>query len=363
MLRGKHKERGVNMKRKLLSIIVPSYNMEKYLGRCLESFLVPSNLMERLEVLVINDGSKDSTSEIAHNFEMRFPGIVRAIDKENGNYGSCVERGLAEAEGKYVKTVDADDWVDNENFAKYLSYIISVADNAEGPDLILNDFEFVGPDMKPIKRMSYSFVLEPDFTVAGFTYKNDRAMWMHAAAYKTEKLRAIGYTQMHGVSYTDEEWISLPMTTVETIGYFPDVVYEYLLGREGQTCAPDEYLKGFWMQIKILKKLIGQYVDRQRQWGAAQEQYMRNHLKHRVELTYRNCLYVNSPYLKDETAVDFDEFLTRTCKWLYEAADACVISDRVRFHYVSFWRRHGRKKDLHWRISLFVAKILRKIVG
>lgn len=348
--------------KKVLSIVVPSYNMEKYLPRCLGSLVVTPELMERLEVLVVNDGSKDRTSEIAHEFERKYPKFIRVIDKENGNYGSCVERGLAEAEGKYVKTIDADDWVDDENFAKYLSYIISVADNAEGPDLILNDFEFVGPDMKPMKRMSYSFVLEPGFTVAGFTYENDRAMWMHAAAYKTEKLRAIGYTQMHGVSYTDEEWISLPMTTVETIGYFPEVVYEYLLGREGQTCAPDEYMKGFWMQIKILKKLIGQYVDRQGQWGAAQEQYMRNHLRHRVDLTYKNCLFVRNRFIKDADIIDFDDFLQARCEWLYGESDNCVSDSKLRFRYVHFWRKLNRIRDARWWIVWTAVKCLRRMI-
>lgn len=83
---------------KLLTIVIPTYNMQDYLPRCLDSLvLYDGALMEQLEVLVINDGSKDNSSAIAHEYEAKFPNTFRVIDKENGNYGSCINRGLKEA--------------------------------------------------------------------------------------------------------------------------------------------------------------------------------------------------------------------------------------------------------------------------
>ena len=90
---------------KLLTIVIPAYNMEKYLDRCLSSLIVGDEKMQHLEVLVINDGSKDRTSEIAHTYEDRFPGTIRVVDKENGHYGSCVNRGLEEARGTFIKVL------------------------------------------------------------------------------------------------------------------------------------------------------------------------------------------------------------------------------------------------------------------
>ena len=75
---------------KLLSIIIPTYNMQKYLRHCLDSLLVSDEMMDQLEVLVINDGSKDNSSKIAHEYETKYPNTFRVVDKENGNYGSCV---------------------------------------------------------------------------------------------------------------------------------------------------------------------------------------------------------------------------------------------------------------------------------
>ena len=83
---------------KILTVVIPTYNMEKYLDRCLTSLIVTNNdLLERLEVLVVIDGAKDRSSEIAHSYQIRYPQTFIVIDKENGNYGSCVNRGVAEA--------------------------------------------------------------------------------------------------------------------------------------------------------------------------------------------------------------------------------------------------------------------------
>ena len=94
---------------KLLSIIIPSYNMEQLLPRCLDSLLA-SGAGEAFEAIVVNDGSKDDTLKVALSFRDANPGCIRVIDKPNGNYGSTINAALPQAEGKYVKVLDADDW-------------------------------------------------------------------------------------------------------------------------------------------------------------------------------------------------------------------------------------------------------------
>ena len=87
---------------KVITIVIPTYNMERYLDRCLNSLIIAPDLMDKLEVLVINDGCKDRSSEIGHSYEAKFPNSFRVIDKENGNYGSCINRGLKEATGNLI---------------------------------------------------------------------------------------------------------------------------------------------------------------------------------------------------------------------------------------------------------------------
>ena len=96
--------------------------------------------MDMLEVLVINDGSKDLTSAIGHTFEGKYPQTFRIIDKENGHYGSCVNIGLREARGKYVKVLDADDYF-SKSFAEYLGFA-----SKSDADLLLSEYNSIRPD-------------------------------------------------------------------------------------------------------------------------------------------------------------------------------------------------------------------------
>ena len=72
---------------KVISIVIPTYNMEEYLDKCLSSLLI--NGMERVEVIVVNDGSSDGSLTVAQTYVDKYPESFIVIDKKNGNYGSC----------------------------------------------------------------------------------------------------------------------------------------------------------------------------------------------------------------------------------------------------------------------------------
>ena len=86
------------MKEKLLTVSIAAYNVEQYLRQALESLVVPE-VMDEIEVLIVNDGSTDTTSAIGHEFEKKYPETFRVIDKENGGYGTTVNRSVSEARG------------------------------------------------------------------------------------------------------------------------------------------------------------------------------------------------------------------------------------------------------------------------
>ena len=88
---------------KLLSFAVPCYNSEAYMEKCIESLLAGG---EEVEILIIDDGSKDRTAEIADGYAEKYPTIVKAIHKENGGHGSAVNTGIANATGLYFKVVE-----------------------------------------------------------------------------------------------------------------------------------------------------------------------------------------------------------------------------------------------------------------
>ena len=106
---------------KIISFIIPSYNVENCLPVCLDSFLIQeSEGFSQLEVIVVDDGSRDRTAEIAGSYVKRFPSVYRLIQKENGGHGSAINAGSQAASGKYMKVVDADDWVVTENLGELL---------------------------------------------------------------------------------------------------------------------------------------------------------------------------------------------------------------------------------------------------
>ncbi|MBQ1361770.1 MAG: glycosyltransferase, partial [Oscillospiraceae bacterium] len=96
---------------KLLTVTVPCYNSQAYMARAVESLLKGG---ERLELLIVDDGSTDETLHIAEEYAARYPGLVRAIHRENGGHGPAVMTGLHEAQGLFFKVVDSDDWVEEE---------------------------------------------------------------------------------------------------------------------------------------------------------------------------------------------------------------------------------------------------------
>ena len=94
---------------KLLTISVAAYNVDNYLDQLMQS-VIEADVMDALEVLIVNDGSKDGTAAKALSYQQQYPASVRLIDKENGGHGSTINCGIREAKGKYFRALDGDDW-------------------------------------------------------------------------------------------------------------------------------------------------------------------------------------------------------------------------------------------------------------
>ena len=105
---------------KLLSIAIPSYNSEEYMRHCVDSLLTGG---EEVEILIVDDGSKDSTPQIADEYQKKYPSIVKAIHQPNGGHGEAVNTGIKNATGFFYKVVDSDDWVDQESYEKILAFL------------------------------------------------------------------------------------------------------------------------------------------------------------------------------------------------------------------------------------------------
>jgi len=255
------------MNPKLLTIVIPTYNMEKYLGRCLDSLIVDGALMDVLQVLVVNDGSKDSSSQIAHEYAAKYPATFRVIDKENGNYGSCVNRGLKEAQGEYFKILDADDWFDTEGLSTLLREIkkLSAQDRSQ-PDIIFTKRDKYAEDgtlrdkmRLPLNAQELNTIIPAE--TLDFTTRRIPMLAMHCATVRTQLLRDNGYVQQEGISYTDVEFLYYALKWAKTYYFMDIVVYDYLVGRLGQTMNTDSLVRSLPSFYLVCKRLLQDYVS------------------------------------------------------------------------------------------------------
>lgn len=317
---------------KLLTIVVPTYNMQDYLNRCLDSLIVEQPLLDQLEVLVVNDGSKDNSSAIAHEYQDKYPDTFRVIDKENGNYGSCINRGLDEAQGKYIKVLDADDWFDNENFAGFLAFASS-----SNADLLISDFDQMDENGKVINHISYGLKLDGDKTLNAIP--KNKLFLMHAVAYKTENLRKIGYHQTEGISYTDQEWIFLPMSTVEVVSYYNKVVYKYLVGRQGQTMDPSVFIKHFDQEMQGAEVMMRHFERIKDDVNKEQKDYLVWRLKFRINLVFSQFLVKSYKLMDIDRLVDFDNSMKTEFPTSYLISDKMYVSKRIPYKFIKAFRR------------------------
>ncbi len=327
---------------KLLTIVIPMYNMERYIDKCLTSLIFPDG-MEQMEVLVINDGSRDRSSEIAHQYESRYPQTFRVIDKENGNYGSCVNRGLKEATGKYIRILDADDFYETRNLPGYLDFLGSV-----DLDMVFTEFRRTDAEGRPGKRTRV--LRRPGRTYGVRDLYHPRLhITMHCVAYRTELVRSIGYTQTEGISYTDHEWVFWPMAFVRTWQYYPRVIYNYRLGREGQTVNPEVLCRSMSQAIEGMLVTVRQYEKLKPELGEESRQYLLGRLVERAKFEYKPYLLRHHSLLRDRMGelVDLDRTLAEISPDTYQA----IARIRVHilcfpYYYVRRWRESGYDNDL-----------------
>ena len=214
---------------KILSLCIPSYNMEQYLARNIESFLV-EECLDKIEVIVVNDGSKDNTLKIANDYKEKYPGTVVVIDKKNGNYGSCVNAALQVATGKYFRIVDADDFVDQDGLQK----LVSDMGNLD-VDCVYTQFAQICEGKLSIVD-SESIDLPYDKVILIDGVKLPIGLFhMHCLSYRTQLLRDIDYIQTEGICYTDTEYVYYPLMYSKTIFLEKFHLYCYLVGRDGQS--------------------------------------------------------------------------------------------------------------------------------
>lgn len=244
---------------KLISFAVPSYNSQDYLSNCIESLLKGG---EDVEIIIVDDGSTDSTAQIADRYAEAYPSIVRAIHKPNGGHGSGVNRGLKEATGLYYKVVDSDDKIDEKALKTLLSDIKTRKGENALPDLYITNFVYDRIDGKShVSRYKDKLPVNKIFGWGDIKrFRFSRMLLMHSLLYKREKLIASGLNLPEHTFYVDNIYAYTPLPYMQTICYLDVNLYLYFIGREDQSVNRKNFVRRYAQQIRVMECMTDAYT-------------------------------------------------------------------------------------------------------
>lgn len=268
--------------KKCLTVVIPTYNVEKYLDRCLISLTTDKSILDDIEIIIVNDGSKDNSLEIARRYEKEFPKTIKVIDKENGGHGSTINRGYKEATGKYFRVLDSDDWVNVDDFTEYVNKLKTL-----DVDLVLTDYtkELVyqneenrfGYKLEKNKILNFEDIdldaLRPDY------------FCLTSMTIKTEILRKINLHLDEKTFYVDMEYILFPINEINTLIYLDLNLYRYFFGRADQSVNISSFVRNRKNHETVLRRLIDFYEDNE--FTEKKREYVK----------YIICLTLNTEYI------------------------------------------------------------------
>lgn len=353
------------MENKSLSIIIPTYNMEALLPRCLDSLLVPGAL-DRIEAMVVNDGSKDGSLAVANGYRERFPDSVTVIDKPNGNYGSTINAALPVAKGKYVKVLDSDDWFDSDALVRFLDQL-----DRQDADMVTSHFSILHDD--GTRELSKYNVYGREPYEYGKTYDLDevlaggyiRFFLMHGLSYRTELLRSMGYRQTEGISYTDTQWSCYPVFAAKDICFLDIDLYQYNLAREGQTMDPKVLARSL-NQMELMTREMISFYGAYNLEGLSETRlsWLRQYYTNRVRIMCK-CHLCDIPreQFDAEHFSELDEYFTDACsKYGFGPLRLYPENKIIHLDVLKYWHLHHKRWPAWFeRFNSFVNKVMTKL--
>lgn len=335
---------------KYISFAIPSYNSQEYMSHAIESIL-PGG--EDVEIIIVNDGSKDDTSKIAHEYARKYPEIIRVIDKENGGHGDAVNAGLSAASGKYFKVVDSDDWVDEDALLKILDFLKGLEEEGKSIDMLVSNYVYEKVGAAHKKCIHYRNVLPQDKI---FTWEDigrfhiDQYILMHSVIYRTAMLKLSQMTLPKHTFYVDNIYVYYPLPMVRKMYYLDVDFYRYYIGREDQSVNEKVMISRVDQQIFVTKKMIDMYQLKDIR-SKKLRHYMVNYLA--IMMTVSSILLIRS---KDAENLEKKKEL-----WQYLKRKDLKVYIRIRYgilgQTMNIPGRSGRK------ISSLAYSVARRLIG
>lgn len=291
---------------KVLTISIAAYNVQDSIRNTIDSLVnIPDDYLDKIEILVVDDGSKDDTSKIVSDYKKY--NSVKLISKKNGGYGSTINVSLSEAHGKYFKQLDAGDQFCTENICAFISYLEDC-----DSDLVLSPYlrhYFQSEIDELVDRNKHIFKTKIDIN----SLKNLDELHMHEITIKTDIAKTNGIHITEKCFYTDTEFAFYSLMFSNTISKFDKPIYRYYIGEEGQSVSVLGRKKHWKDSGKMSRKLIQDYTNNI--FNGAKDESLLDTLITSVCFHIENCLLINSAEGKKE-ATDTIDFIKSNCKKL-----------------------------------------------
>lgn len=325
----------------LLSVLVPAYNSADFLGRGVNS-LLGHKMTDLIEILVVNDGSKDETLKVAKELSKNHPAL-RVIDKENGGHGSTINVGIKEARGKYFRVMDADDYFDTEAFEVFLQRLKN-----ETADIVLTDYseDLVQKNQIVAVRKYDNLIKNQTLDLGKMTNEKagfrDLGPLLSTTTCKTSLLKKANFKIDEKCFYVDMEYNFLVYLSAKTLVYYPIDVYRYVQEREQQSINVKNMAKNYLQHEKVCLRLLAEYEAHKNSIGEGKRTYLRDRL---VAGMCDSHYYILLHYLRDKKAfLAFDRKLQKYPEFYNSPKIAGKIVRQLR-------KSRGRCLELVVRLS------------
>lgn len=340
---------------KLLSVIIPAFNMERYLSQTIHSLLVGGDEQSALDIVVVNDGSNDQTSNIAHHLASKYLDVIRVIDKPNGHYGSCINVALKILRGQFVRIIDADDCVISENFRKFIAFLIEKNNEASFAtvDCILSDSLRVSPTGVVLAKDTMP--IPAGRVLAKTEIPRHLVFPMYAITYRTSILLDNHYLQTEGILYTDTEWMVYPLSWVRSVYYWAgSPVYQYLIGRSGQSVDPNVFRRCMAQRIMMFVRMMREAHNTS--LSVADRYRLEFISAFGIMALYRESLGLSGVMRVNESMQEIDEIVRSINENVYQQLDEVPLSPYIRIRALHIWRLKHR---FSWRFIWCLRALLK----
>ncbi len=304
---------------KILSVAIPCYNSQDYMGNAIESLLGSG---DDIDIIIVDDGSTDDTALIADKYAEKYPDIVRVVHKPNGGHGSAVNAGIDNAKGLYFKVLDSDDRLDPEVLSEVMDTLKFYSKEEEPLDMLVTNFVYdkLGvPDCKK-KVMSYPGVLPEKFVFSWELAKFGKGdyLLMHSVIFRTQLLKDCGLRLPEHTFYVDNIYVFEPLLKVKRIYYMNANLYYYFIGREDQSVNEAVMVKRVDQQLKVNYLMIDYYVENRKYFRENKNcgQYMYSYLEIITTVSAILLILDGSPEALAKRK-DLLEYISKKSKRLY----------------------------------------------